>query len=156
MAEKQAIDKWLENPAAAGVQSTGTATVSLADRLLQLKGSNIGEKRKADDNDGLNTNDDSCLDHVIGSAAEVERLWSMARYTLTTTRSIMSPIVFEAILFLRMNRVLWDERTVMYASAEVRADQKDELLQMKLDLAKDDDDSEEVGVGIANATEDEE
>jgi hypothetical protein len=156
MAEKQAIDKWLENPAAAGVQSNGTATVSLADRLLQLKGSNIGEKRKADDNDGLNTNDDSCLDHVIGSAAEVERLWSMARYTLTTTRSIMSPIVFEAILFLRMNRVLWDERTVMYASAEVRADQKDERLQMKLDLAKDDDDSEEVGVGIANATEDEE
>ena len=68
----------------------------------------------------------------------------------------MSPIVFEAILFLRMNRVLWDERTVMYASAEVRADQKDERLQMKLDLAKDDDDSEEVGVGIANATEDEE
>ena len=80
----------------------------------------------------------------------------MARYTVTTTRSIMSPFVFEAILFLRMNRVLWDERTVMYASAEVRADQKDELLQMKLDLAKDDDDSEEVGVGIANATEDEE
>jgi hypothetical protein len=84
VAEKQAIDKWLENPAA-GVQSIGTATVSLADRLLQLKGHNIGEKRKADDNDGLNTNDDTCLDHAIGSAAEVERLWAMARCNLTAT-----------------------------------------------------------------------
>jgi hypothetical protein len=40
---------------------------------------------------------------------------------LTTTWSIMSPIVFEAILFLHMNRVLWDERTVMEALAAVRA-----------------------------------
>ncbi len=83
--------------------------------LLQLKGNNIGKKRKADEmDDGLNANDDTCLDHVIGSAAEVEHLWSMARYTLTTNRSIMSPIVFEAISFLHMNHVLWDERTVMW------------------------------------------
>ncbi len=68
----------------------------------------------------------------------------------------MSPIVFEAILFLRMNRVLWDERMVMEALAAVRADQKDERLQMKLDLENDGDDSEEHGVGIADAHEDEE
>ncbi len=106
VSEKQAIDKWLEKPAA-GVQSNGTITVSLANHLLQLKGNNIGKKRKADEMDnGLNANDDTCLEFVIGSAAEVERLWSMARYTLTTTQSIMSPIVFEAILFLRMNCVL--------------------------------------------------
>ncbi len=101
-------------------------------------------------------NDDTCLDRVIGSAAEVEHLWSMARYTLTTTRSIMPPIVFEAILFLRMNRVLWDERTVMEALAAVRADQKNERLQMKLDLENNGDDGEEHGVGIADANEDEE
>jgi hypothetical protein len=106
--------------------------------------------------DGINTNDDTCLDHVIGSAAEVERLWSMARYTLTTTRSIMFPIVFEAILFLRMNCVLWDERMVMEALAAVRADKKDERLQMKLDLEKNGDDGKEHGVGIADANEDKE
>ena len=106
--------------------------------------------------DGLNTNDDTCLDHVIGSAAEVERLWSMARYTLTTTRSIMSPIVFEAILFLSMNRVLWDERTVKEALAAIRAEQKDECLQVKLDLANDGDNSEEHGVGNSDANKDEE
>ncbi len=156
VSEKQAIDKWLEKPAA-GLQSNGTATVSLADCLVQLKGSNVGEKRKADDmDDGLNTNADTCLDHVIGSAAEVERLWSMARYTLTTTRSIMSPIIFEAILFLRMNRVLWDERTVMEALAAVRADQKDECLQVKLDVENNGDNGEEHGVGIADANEDKE
>ncbi len=80
----------------------------------------------------------------------------MARYTLTTTRSITCPIVFEAILFLHMKRVLWDERKVMEALAAVRADQKNERLQMKLDLENDGDDGEEHGVGIADANEDEE
>jgi hypothetical protein len=61
-----------------------------------------------------------------------------------------------AILFLRMNRVLWDERTVMEALAAVRADQKDEHLQMKLDLENNCDNGEEHGVGIADANEDEE
>jgi hypothetical protein len=139
------------------MQSNGTVIVSLADCLLQLKGNNVGKKRKADEmDDGLNANDDTCLDHVIGSAAEVERLWLMARYTLTTTRSIMPPIVFEAILFLRMNRVLWDERTVMKALAAVRADQKDERFQMKLNLANDGDNDKESGVGIEDANKDEE
>jgi hypothetical protein len=38
----------------------------------------------------------------------------------------------------------------------VRAEQKDEHLQMKLDLANDGDNSEEHGVGNADANEDEE
>ncbi len=55
VSEKRAIDKWLEKPAA-GVQSNSTTMVSLADHLLQLKGNNNHEKRKADDmDDGLNT-----------------------------------------------------------------------------------------------------
>ncbi len=57
--------------------------------MIELKIITLAKKRKADQmDDGLNVNDDTFLDHVIGSAAEVERLWLMARYTLTTTRSI--------------------------------------------------------------------
>ncbi len=44
----------------------------------------------------------------------------------------------------------------MEVLAAVRADQKDERLQMKLDLENDGDDSEEHGVGIADANEDKE
>ena len=88
-------------------------------------------------------NDDNCFDHIIGSAAEVERLWSIARYILTTSRTKMAPIVFEAILFLRMNHALWDERTVMEALVAVRADQKDERLKKKLELANEQEENEE-------------
>ena len=82
------------------------SNLSFADCLSQLRG---GVKRKADQMNNACDNDDNCFDHIIGSAAEVERLWSIARYFLTTSRTKMAPIVFEAILFLRMNRALWDE-----------------------------------------------
>jgi hypothetical protein len=136
--EKLAINKWLEKPAGNEVQSN----LSLADRLSQLRG---GEKRKADQMNNACDNDDNCFDHIIGSAAEVERLWSIARYILTTSRTKMAPIVFEAILFLRMNRALWDERTVMEALVAVRADQKDERLKKKLELANEQEENEEGG-----------
>ena len=136
--EKLAINKWLEKPAGNEVQSN----LSLADHLSQLRG---GEKRKANQMNNAcdNDSDDNCFDHIIGSAAEVEHLWSIARYILTTSRTKMAPIVFEAILFLRMNRALWDERTVMEALVAVRADQKDERLKKKLELANEQEENEE-------------
>jgi hypothetical protein len=114
--------------------------LSLADRLSQLRG---GNKRKADEINNACNNDDNSFDHVIGSAAEVERLWSVARYILITSRTKMAPIVFEAILFLRVNCALWDERTVMEALLAVRADQKDERLNKKLQLADGQEENEE-------------
>ena len=69
---------------------------------------------------------------MFGSAAEVDRLWSEARYIMTTTRSKMAPIFFEAISFLRYNRYLWDEKTVQEAYLAVKDDQKMERLEMKL------------------------
>jgi hypothetical protein len=44
------------------------------------------------------------MNHVVGSAALVERLWSVARYILTYERSNMAPELLEAILFLYYNR----------------------------------------------------
>ena len=55
----------------------------------------------------------------------------------------MAPIVFEAILFLHMNRALWDERAVMEALVAVSADQKDEHLKKKLELANEQEENEE-------------
>ena len=57
----------------------------------------------------------------------------------------MASIVFEAILFLRMNRALWDERTVTEVLVAVRADQKDERLKKKLELANKQEEHEEGG-----------
>ena len=48
-------------------------------------------------------------DFIFGSCAEVERLWSIAKFILTDERKgKMSPVVFEAILYLKMNERFWD------------------------------------------------
>ncbi len=91
--KKLAIDKWLEKPAGNEVQSN----LSLADCLSQLRGNNLGQKRKVNEMDNGCNNDDNCFDHVIGSAAEVERLWSIARYILTTSHTSM------ALLYLKQS-----------------------------------------------------
>ena len=96
-------------------------------------------KRKAGEISEVSNNDD-CFDHVIGSAAEVERLWSIARYILTSTCSTLSPIIFEAILFLRANGTLWDVRTVQRALLAVRDDLKSERLKKKLAESADAED----------------
>jgi hypothetical protein len=44
---------------------------------------------------------------VGGSAAEVERVWSMAGHVLTKHCSTMSPLVFELIMYLKYNSRPW-------------------------------------------------
>ena len=87
--------------------------------------------------DEISVEMDDCFDHVIGSASEVERLWSIKRYILTTTRSTLAPIRFEALLFLHANRIIWDERTVQKALLAVRDYSKLEQLEKKLKEAAD-------------------
>ena len=73
----------------------------------------------------INTVEDHVLDHVIGSVVEVECLWLIAKHILTrNTRSQMAPIMFETILFLRFNRDLWNEFTVVDALNAVRGETK--------------------------------
>ncbi len=73
--------------------------------MAQLSGNKAGnEKLKADE---ISVEFDDCFDHVIRTAAEVERLLSIARYILATTLSTLAPIRFEALLFLRANSTLW-------------------------------------------------
>ena len=45
---------------------------------------------------------------ILGSVAEAERVWSMAKYVLTNHRRSLTPRMMEAILFLRYNERLWD------------------------------------------------
>jgi hypothetical protein len=51
-------------------------------------------------------------DYIFGSAAEVERLLSLASYVLQDHRSSITPMNLEALLFLRGNIKFWDVNTV--------------------------------------------
>ena len=80
-------------------------------------------------------------DFVLGSCAEVERLWSIAGNILTDNRKSMAPQLFEAILFLRMNKRLWGDDMVLKAvhiakekGAEARAMRACELQEEDISL----------------------
>ncbi len=57
-------------------------------------------------------------DFVLESEAEVGRLWSIAKNLLGTQRMYMTPIMLEALLFLRMNKSYWDLSLVSTAMAQ--------------------------------------
>lgn len=60
---------------------------------------------------------DPALQHcVLGSAAEVERVWSMADHVLTEHCASLSPLVFELIMYLKYNSRLWGLAEVMKAN----------------------------------------
>ena len=115
----------------------------------QLKKEQSGKRKAPDDGHEVRENnvvEDHVLDHVIGSLAEVERLWSIAKHILMESRAAMAPILFEAILFLCFNRELWTEFTVIDAWNAVWAELKDERLKQKLEVLAGDDDNDDGAV----------
>ena len=107
------------------------STMSLADRLKEKS-----RKCKAGERDrsgALYKN----VDFIPGSAAEVERLWLMCQYFLTTQRAKMTPILFEAIMFLRINHEYWDIHLVVHAYSMVIKDARTECLEAKICEAED-------------------
>ena len=49
---------------------------------------------------------------IPGTSVNCERLFSLAKHILTDTRKNTLPILFEALIFLKVNRSLWDANTV--------------------------------------------
>eukprot|EP00171_Calliarthron_tuberculosum_P002931 IDg2931t1 len=52
---------------------------------------------------------------ILGSAAEVEGLWSVCNYVLTNHRKSMTPLLFECLIFLKTNKEFWDLNLVTEA-----------------------------------------
>lgn len=59
-------------------------------------------------------------DFVLGSAAEVERVWSHAELILRKARYSMTPYLFESLLFLKINKRFWDQGLVTRAVRAVQ------------------------------------
>ena len=58
----------------------------------------------------------------MGSVAQVERLWSYAKALLPDYKKHCSPILTEALLFLKVNRSYWDLDLVCDAMAKIVSD----------------------------------
>ena len=77
------------------------------------------------------------VNYICGSAAEVERLWSLCKYILTNTRSRMTPNLFEALIFLKVNYDYWDAAAVQVAYTDaLKGSQSDKIVAM---VNQDDD-----------------
>jgi hypothetical protein len=72
------------------------------------------------------------LNFIIGSSAEVERLWSMAGLILTEKLYCTSPMLFETSCFLKFNREWWDMATIARA---VRAMERSGSSNKRFDMA---------------------
>ena len=99
--------------------SVGTGTVVIGTSITV---SNEGElsyaqkveqriKRKKISNDAIASRYIN-LGILAGTSVACERLFSVAKNILTDTRKSTSPVVFEAILLLKMNRLEWDVHTM--------------------------------------------
>lgn len=67
------------------------------------------------------------VDFILGSAAQVERLWSIADNVLTDKRKATTLLLFESIMFLRMNERFWNVhliRDAFHMSRSDRANQR--------------------------------
>ncbi len=60
--------------------------------------------------------DQAIKECVGGSAAEAERVWSMAGHVLTDYCSKMSLLIFELVMFLKYNSCLWGIADVVKAN----------------------------------------
>ncbi len=57
---------------------------------------------------------------ILGSVAEVERVFSFAKYVLSDNRRCMTPQPFQALMFLKINSRFWDAALVEEAIGEAR------------------------------------
>jgi len=72
---------------------------------------------------------------VVGSVAIVERLWSVANYIYCDNRKSMTPMLLEALIFLKTNDELWD---VGLVSEAMRSDPSDRTsMRIADDVAQD-------------------
>ena len=55
------------------------------------------------------------LNWILPTSNMVKRLFSRFKYVLTLLRNSMSPITFEEIMFLKMNEIMWGDKTVQAA-----------------------------------------
>ena len=73
----------------------------------------VRKRRKAQKIGASTAHDYINLDFIMGSAAEVERLLSVSSYILLKHRLRMSPVMFEALAYLKANKDLWNEADVI-------------------------------------------
>lgn len=94
--------------------------------LLNSSAESAELERAITESDYVNT------DHLLASAAIVECLWSKFDALVPQRREGMSPLLIEAILFLKENCHLWSIKDIREALRRVKANEKAQRTEEKL------------------------
>ena len=82
-------------------------TMTLKMKKMTVKKAVMTKRREAtQDNVKIEINYVYC-DFILGSSAEIERVWSTATHIVALACTGMYPITLEAILFLHYNKSWW-------------------------------------------------
>ena len=68
------------------------------------------------------------LSHIGATSNVVERLFSLAGLVLTSRRKSMSPLHFEAVMMLHVNRSMWSIKTVIEAFRKLQKKENDAVI----------------------------
>ena len=68
----------------------------------------VAKRLKQEEMETINGEQFVNLDVIPGTSVNCERLFLLAKNILTDTRKCMAPVLFEALLFLKVNSHLWD------------------------------------------------
>jgi hypothetical protein len=71
-------------------------------------------------------------DFILGSGAEIERVWSAAEKTIFPARVSTHPLLYEANLFLRFNEKYWTQYTATQATMIVQRDDSNKRYQKEV------------------------
>lgn len=77
------------------------------------------------------------FDFILGSAPEVERLWSIAKYILCDNRKNHTRILFEGLLFLKVNKHHWDLELAAKAMSTSRSTKVQRKLEEDAEIFAD-------------------
>ena len=71
-------------------------------------------------------------DFICGSVAEVERLWSVAKKVLTNNRSCLTTVMFETLIFLKINEDYWDLQSVQTSHSMARKPKRTKEIEVMI------------------------
>ena len=125
-AEEKAACIRLINKCVEEQEINDSQSIGLAARMKERM-----KKRKAGVLENMKASPYVNVDFICGSAAEVERLWSIAKHILSNSRSRMTPHLFEALIYLKINHEYWDCKSVQEAYTRAKKDaQSDRIAKM--------------------------
>ena len=126
-AEQKACECLLKQGNHAVASRANDSPVRMADRIKRMRNSSTTTSTSSPYHD---------CGFIFASSAEAERLWSLALHVFSTKRRSMTPRLMEAILYLQVNKRLWNDSMVLQALRTVQESKNSDRVRLDDEQAR--------------------